>query len=280
MVTEYLKDEQALGRIIGPLDPLLAEKVHSSPFGVIPKQHSPGNWRLIIDLSSPQGASVNDGINPKWCSLTYISVDSVTKIVAGLGRGTMLGKMDIKSAYRIIPVRPVDRLLLGMSWQGSVFVDTKLPFGLRSAPLIFTAIADALEWIVKLQGVKYLFHYLDDFITCGSPGITECATNMQKLIDCCSELGIPISTEKTEGPAICITFLGIEMDTQAMELRLPARKLTKVRQTVLEWLDRKAAKRRELESLIGILQHATKRKALCKKADSGDVISQAQRSLC
>ena len=129
-------------------------------------------------------------------------------VVAGLGRGTMLGKMDIKSVYRIIPVHSVDRLLL---WEGSVFVDTKFLFGLRSAPLIFTVIADALEWIVKLQGVKYLFHYLDNFITCGLPGTTECATNMQKLMDCCSELGIPIATEKTKGPATCITFLDIEM---------------------------------------------------------------------
>ena len=66
----------------------------------------------IIDLSSPQGASVNDGINPEWSSLTYISVDSAAKVVAGFGRGTMLGKMDIGSAYGIIPVHPVDRLLM------------------------------------------------------------------------------------------------------------------------------------------------------------------------
>lgn len=60
---EYIKDEQTLGKIIGLLDPMLAEKVHSSPFGVIPKHHSPGKWRLI--LSSPQGASINDSINPE-----------------------------------------------------------------------------------------------------------------------------------------------------------------------------------------------------------------------
>ena len=50
-------------------------------------------------------------------------------------------------------------------------------------------------------------------------------------------------------------FLGIEMDTQAMELWLPATKLARVRQTVAEWLGKKAARKRELESLIG---HAAK----------------------
>ena len=86
----------------------------TSPFGVIPKRHSPGKWRLILDLSNPSGSSVNDGINPELCSLSYISVDDVARVVALLGRGTMLGKTNIKSAYRIIPVHPADRLLLGM----------------------------------------------------------------------------------------------------------------------------------------------------------------------
>ena len=71
-------------------------------------------------------------------------------------------------------------------------------------------------------------------------------------------MGIPIAQDKTEDPTICLTFLGIEIDTQAMELRLPAEKLARVRQTASEWLGRKAARRRELESLVGILQHASK----------------------
>ena len=130
-------------------------------------------------------------------------------------------------------------------------------FGLRSAPLIFTAIADTLEWVVKQQGVQYPYHYLDDFITCGLPGASECQQNTHKLLGCWSQLGTPIAQDKTEGPTTCLTFLGIEVDTQAMELRLPAHKLARVRQTVSEWLGRKAA-RRELESLVGTLQHATK----------------------
>ena len=49
-----------------------------------------------------------------------------------------MAKVDIKNAYRLLPVHPEDRLLLGMEWQGQVYVDTALPFGLRSAPKIFT----------------------------------------------------------------------------------------------------------------------------------------------
>ena len=89
--------------------------------------HSLGKWRLILDLSNPSGTSVNNGIDPELCSLSYISVDDVARVVAFLGRGTMLGKTDIKSAYRI--VHPADRLLLGMEWQGNIFVDFRLPLG-------------------------------------------------------------------------------------------------------------------------------------------------------
>ena len=56
--------------------------------------------------------------------------------------------MDIQQAYRMVPVHPDDRALLGMRWEGGVYIDTRLPFGLRSAPIIFTAVADALEWCI------------------------------------------------------------------------------------------------------------------------------------
>ena len=54
-----------------------------------------------------------------------------------------MAKMDIRQTYCHVPIHPRDRLLLGMQWHGKVFLDTTLPFGLRSAPLIFTAIANA-----------------------------------------------------------------------------------------------------------------------------------------
>ncbi len=76
-----------------------------------------------------------------------------------------MAKMDIKQVYRNIPVHPTDRLLLGMQWQGEVYVDAALPFGLRSAPLISTAVADALQWLMEQRGGENIDHYIDDFVT-------------------------------------------------------------------------------------------------------------------
>ena len=92
---------------------------------------------------------MNDGIDKELSSVSYVSVDNVVARILKLGRGALLAKMDIKQVYRNVPVYPEDRLLLGMCWEGKVYVDTALPFGLRSAPLIFTALADALLWVMR-----------------------------------------------------------------------------------------------------------------------------------
>ena len=78
--------------------------------------------------------------------------------------------MDLESTYRypIIPVHPSDRHLMGMEWNGKIYVDLALPFGLRSARKIFNSVADALEWILYQFGIQEVFHYLDDYTTKGS----------------------------------------------------------------------------------------------------------------
>ena len=62
-----------------------------------------------------------------------------------------------------IPVHPDDRWLLGMVWEDKLLVDTALPFGLRTAPFIFSAVAEALGYIMRKDGIKEVDHYLDDF---------------------------------------------------------------------------------------------------------------------
>ena len=88
---------------------------------------------------------MNDGIDLALCTLPYTSVDKIIWVANRVGTGALLAKADIKSAYRLVPVHPDDRLLLGVEWQGMQYVDAMLPFGLCSAPKLFTAIADVLE---------------------------------------------------------------------------------------------------------------------------------------
>ena len=59
VIDDYLSTELAKGRVAGPFSFPPLPHLHISRFGVIP--HQPGKWRLILDLSSHDGHSVNDG---------------------------------------------------------------------------------------------------------------------------------------------------------------------------------------------------------------------------
>ena len=253
-VSEFLASKCAAGRVLGPFDHSLLPMVHINRLGEVPKS-TPGKWRLIVDLSYPDGQSPNDVIQEAHCSLTYISVDEAVRAVLRLGQGALLAKVDIRNAYRNVPVHPDDRWLLGMSWKGGIFIDTVLPFGLRSAPKIFNTMADALEWVVRENGVREIYHYLDDFLVLGAPKSTDCADGLHTLMHWTTWLGFPIAEEKVEGPSTRLTFLGIEIDSEALTLRLPDDKL---RALLASWRGRRWCHKSELQSLAGKLQHATK----------------------
>ena len=163
--------------------------VHVNRFGVIPKPHQPGKWRLVVDLSDPSGGSINNGVDPILYSLSYKIVDDAVRVILHKGRGTLLAKLDLESAYRILPVHLDDRSLLGMEWKDQIYVDVALPFGLRSAPKIFNALDDGLMWIMKQSGIRELIHYLDDYLFFGDPGSQECAEALSLALQLCRCLG-------------------------------------------------------------------------------------------
>ena len=177
-------------------------------------------------------------------------------------RGALLTKIDIKSAYRIIPVHPLDRLLQAVEWNGMLHVDPMVPFGLHSAQKIFNAVADALERCIRNRGVKHVLHYLDYFIVIGPPSSTMCAEAMATLDQMCSQLAISIADLKRDGPTTCLTYLGIEIDTFLGQLRLPWENFHHLQTHLAELGGRKVCGQ-DLESLVGTLNHA------CKVVQSG-----------
>ena len=63
--------------------------------------------------------------------MKYATTDDVVEMIMKLGQGCLLAKVDVEHAYRNIPIHADDRLLLGMQWNGGIYLDTVLPFGLR-----------------------------------------------------------------------------------------------------------------------------------------------------
>ena len=135
----------------------------------------------------------------------------------------MMAKVDIKSAFWLLPFHPANRHLLWMQWQSNTFIDHCLPFGLCCAPKLFNILADLLTWILKQQGVPL-------YIWFSNIGITrhQYLPNLIKHI--CHLLGVPLAIEKVVEPSMQLTFLGIKLDTMYMEARLPADKIARIKQ--------------------------------------------------
>ena len=166
-----------------------------SGLGVVPKKD--GGWRVIYHLSAPHGSSINDYVDPDQFSLHYCTIDSAINIINTLGPGTLMGKIDLKNAFRIMPVRRADWNLLGIHWQDHWYVDKCLPFGLRSSPSLFNQFADALEWILTHNHhIRHLIHYLDDFFTAGPPHSNLCQHNLDTMTRVYAAINAPIKSEK------------------------------------------------------------------------------------
>ena len=138
-VTKAIQKELTLGHTAGPFDHPPFPINHISPLGAVPKPD--GSIRLIMDLSQPVGRSVNDFISKEEFPCQYTPFDEATRLVRQIGPGCLLTKVDIKHAYRLLPVRPDDWPLLVYYWEGQYWVDLKLPFGCRSSASIFNRVS-------------------------------------------------------------------------------------------------------------------------------------------
>ncbi|XP_066928822.1 uncharacterized protein [Clytia hemisphaerica] len=254
-VSASILKELKRGHTSGPFPSPPLPNLHCSPLGSAPKKD--GTLRIVLDLSSPPGISVN-GIDQELCRVSYSSFDEAVSMVRSLGKGCWMAKIDIRHAFRLCPVHPDDWWLLGYEWLGRFYVDVCLLFGNRSSPCIFNAFADALQWIlVHKFSISALTHYLDDFFLCSL--LFSKARYWMDLIQAVFGLvRVPIAEDKLEGPTQVITYLGIEIDSLSFTIRLPSDKLTRLRELVSVWLGKRKCVKRELLSLIGSLSFACK----------------------
>ena len=116
---------------------------------------------MIQHLSFPFGASVNDFIPQDFCSVHCPKVDDAVRFIKRLGRGCILSKTDVRSAFRIIPIHPSDYHLPGMQWEGNYYVDCCLPMGCASSCKTFEALNTAMDWVArnKLAITKHLTYF-------------------------------------------------------------------------------------------------------------------------
>lgn len=158
-VGEFLKKELEMGAVIGPFksSPFPGQD-RISPLNTVPKKGS-SERRVILDLSFPEGKSINEGIPRESYlgdpfRLSFPSIDNLVELVKEKGPGCQLFKRDLKRAYRQIPVCPGDVHLLGYRFQGHLVYDRVLPMGMRSSAQMCQRVTNCSEFHLQKSWVQ------------------------------------------------------------------------------------------------------------------------------
>lgn len=259
ITSQLIASELANGYLIGPFDAIPYSQYRISPVGIAEGKYS-GKKRLIVDLSAPHEnllhPSLNDLIDKDEFSLTYTTIDNAIKVIKTLGRGAWLNKVDIRDAFKQIPIREELWPFHGIRWNNKYYFYTRLVFGSRSSPKIFDSLSRAICWILQNNyAVKYCLHLLDDFLTIDPPR-ADANKTMRILLSVFEALGVPLSPTKTVGPVNEIVYLGLILDAIRFETRLPVEKTERIASLLHSFSNRNSCTKRELLSLLGHLNYA------------------------
>ena len=135
--------------------------------------------------------------------ITPLSMRDTIQLLSTWESGALMAKVDLKSAFRMVPVWHQDWELLGIHWRDHYYVDTCLPFGCRSGPFLFNQFVTAIHWIPAENYQANLNHYLDDFFFSLAH---QTPLNVHSQYRTCYSC-VPVAMDKLEGPSTVITYV-------------------------------------------------------------------------
>ena len=255
-VDHYVETERGHGALAGPFTGPPVTGMHISPLMTRPKKDSRYR-RVIMDLSWPQGAAVNDGIDSHSyidgsAKITLPTADYMADRLLQLGDGAYLYKTDLARGYRQLRVDPSDWPILGFIHREQFYLDICPPFGMRSSAMCMQRTAEAIVYIHGRRGY-YSKAYLDDF---GGAEATEevAKDDLGELQDIMAELGVREAKHKVHQPAQAMIWLGIIYDSINMTMSIPPLKMDEIMAELGQWEGRQRATRGDMQRLVGLLQ--------------------------
>ncbi|XP_018360234.1 PREDICTED: uncharacterized protein LOC108759349, partial [Trachymyrmex cornetzi] len=163
-----------------------------------------------------------------------------------------MASVDLQDTYLAIPIHPLHRKFLRFQWRGVVYEFTALPFGLATAPYIFTKITRPIVTILRKQGFQSVV-YLDDFLLLGASE-EECRENVNVSLELLSRLGFLVNYAKSQmSPSHTCKYLGFVFDSVHQSLSIPHDKRQKLLLLMLDMLKKAQCSIREFASMIGSL---------------------------
>ena len=255
-IRQYLKTELEAGSLIGPFksNPF-GKSAHFSLINTRAKRESTER-RVILDLSWPQdGSSVNKGINKSYyrgkkVKCTLPCVEDLIKIIRSKRGKVLVFKRDLKRAYKQIMICVGSLHVLGIFFEENYYYDISLPMGLINSALICQEISSAIVFIYGKEGFQAI-NYLDDLGGAEEQQLAVQAFEVLSLV--LQSLGVKEAEAKAHPPGMWVVFLGILINTYLMRLEIEPQRLEEILEELGEWLYRRTATLRQLQSLIGKL---------------------------
>ena len=205
---------------------------------VVPKPN--GKWRPIIDLKR---------LN-QYIKIPRFKMESIQTVWTQLLPGNFAFSIDLTDAYFHVPVHPSYRKYLRIFYRGKVFQFRALPFGLSTAPYLFTKIMSEVKAIVHLQGIQ-LFLYLDDWLVHVDTYLRGAEQSLY-MTNLCQELGLLINLKKSElEPVQSFDFIGAHFNLLSERVSPKEENLIKLRDKIKPFLYSLLASAKEFQSLLG-----------------------------
>ena len=136
---------------------------------LVPKPHQ--RWRPVIDLSR---------LNT-FLHVEKFKMETPESIRTSLIPGEWVSSIDLSDAYLHIPIHPNSRKYLRFCHRSQLFQFTSFPFGLATAPQVFTMIVKEVKLMALSRGLR-LHQYLDDWLI-RSQSQEEAQVNTQAVVD-------------------------------------------------------------------------------------------------
>ena len=150
----------------------------------------------------------------------HFKLESLDQLRYILKPNDWMTKLDLKDAYHTIPINERHRRYLRFQWKGKFFEFTCLPFGLSSAPFVFTKLLKPFVAFFRSKGHRHLV-YLDDILL-----IAESSSNLlvftQELINMLESLGSPINWKKAILAGTIINSFSLQEQSTATYRLMPS----------------------------------------------------------
>ena len=256
-VTDAIADWLSKGFAYGPV--ALSEVPVNAKFsGIMTRPKPTGSVRIILNLSSPLGNCVNEGIDKSRFPASMASTTKWLRCLHKAGRRARFCKIDWSDAYKHIAVHPDDTELQWFKWGGMAFKELCLIFGAVSSAGIFDRTNKIVIFIVQSlsqMDPDLVCQVLDDCCAAGPEHSSMIDRFDSFFYEVAADLGIKLAPrddpEKSFAPSQRGVVLGIEYDSISWVWSLPQEKLIRLLHTLKTCLDADSLRQDELWSITG-----------------------------